>query len=663
MNAMLVAARAAHFASAMLLFGGLVFVLLVVRPAPRDAGRALLGGNDNIYRWLLRVAGWSLGVSIVSGVAWLAAEAAAMSGAPLDQAIRRDILELVLGKTVFGRLWVLRFGVAVALGALLLATARAEGDKHRSRIATGALVVAAAYLATLALAGHAAAGQGPERNLRVLSDAIHLLAAGTWVGALPALASMLGSAQPIDAAARIARRFSSLGVVSVTALVLSGCLNSWYLVGDVPALIGTEYGRLLLVKLSLVAIMVTLAAINRLSLTPRVEGRSQSALRALRRNAVLEIAAGIGVVTVVGALGVTIPAAHQSPVWPFDHTLSWDPAQQSPGIRAAVVALGLLVGASACVALWGVLRKRAPLWITGSASIAAAAATGGWLLAVPAYPTTYVTSPAPYNADSIVRGAGLYRDGCSACHGADGHGDGPAAHSLSIRPADLAEHALHHRSGELFWWIAHGIPGTPMPGFAPQLSDANIWDLVQFLRAQAQAERAATLSGQAEPRTAIEAPDFTFEITGEGQASLKQRPAKGVTLVVLYTLPQSLPRLRELAGAEPGFAATGARVIAVPRGSSSTSVETETAKDGARMFATTHPNVAAAYAMFARHPPESGDAGAEHIEFLIDAQGYLRARWIGVPAAATGRTAEILHRIKQVNDEPQLAPPAEGHAH
>ena len=63
--------------------------------------------------------------------------------------------------------------------------------------------------------------------------------------------------------------------------------------------------------------MVALAAINRRRLTPQVEERDVSALRLLTRNAVLEIVAGIAIVAIVGALGVAIPAAHQSPVWPL----------------------------------------------------------------------------------------------------------------------------------------------------------------------------------------------------------------------------------------------------------------------------------------------------------------------------------------------------------
>ena len=107
---------------------------------------------------------------MISGVIWLTAEAAIMSGTPLAQAIKADTIGLVLGKTEFGRLWVLRFFLAMALCTLLLSIGRSATEQRRLRIAVGAVLVAAAYLATLAWAGHAAAGQGSGRYVQIVSD-------------------------------------------------------------------------------------------------------------------------------------------------------------------------------------------------------------------------------------------------------------------------------------------------------------------------------------------------------------------------------------------------------------------------------------------------------------------------------------------------------------
>jgi len=666
-DAMIVGARTVHFASAILLFGGLLFVLAVATPVWRDADRAIPQRGRIYLPTALVYGAWTLVASVVSGVIWLAAEAALMSGTPLAQAINADTIGLVLGRTEFGRLWVLRFVLALALGALLLSIGRSANEKRRLRIAVGAVLVAAAYLASLAWAGHAAGGQASGRYVQIVSDVVHLLAAGAWLGALPGLVFLLGGAQPLEATTQMVRRFSTLGTLSVSALVLSGLGNSWYLVGTVPALIGTDYGHFLLVKLALFAAMVALAAVNRLSLTARLIVRDPSnppALHSLRRNAVLEIAAGVIVIAIVGVLGIKVPAAHQSPAWPFDYTLSWQAAQQSFAVGAAVILAGIGACSAVGVAVTGVLRNRRRVAIAGLGAIMASAATCIWLLAVPAYPTTYAEAPIRYTTDSIVRGASLYTQSCSVCHGPHGRGDGPAALSLSTVPTDLAAHASGHRVGELFWWIAHGIPRTPMPAFAPRLSDAEIWDLVQFLRAQSDAEAATALSNHVQPwRAAIVAPDFTFELAGQGQESLSQRRESSITLLVLYALPQSLAYLRALAAETSAFGETGVRVIAMPLSATAPSADAGPRSDGGSIVAITSANVSTAYAMFARGDIDAPSAAPSTVTFLVDRQGYLRARWIGVPDSLPDRMAEAIDQADLLRRERQRAPLPAGHVH
>jgi len=663
---MIVAARSVHFASAILLFGGLLFVLTVAPPVWRGADRVSPRRGRRHLPAALGYGAWTLVASVISGAIWLAAEAAIMSGTPLAQAINADTIGLVLGRTEFGRLWVLRFVLALTLGALLLSIGRPANERRRLRVAVVAVLVAAAYLASLAWAGHAAAGQASARYVQIVSDVVHLVAAGAWLGALPGLVFLLGGARPLEAAARMVRRFSTLGAVSVSALVLSGLGNGWYLVGGVPALIGTDYGQLLLMKLVLFAAMVALAAVNRLSLTARLTDRelsNRAALRSLRRNATLEIAAGIIVVAIVGMLGIKVPAAHQSPVWPFDYTLSWQAAQQSFAVGAAVVVIGIGACVAAVVAVSGMLRNWR-LGITGLGAILASAAAGAWLLAVPAYPTTYAEAPVRYTADSIVRGANLYTHSCNICHGPYGRGDGPAARSLPIVPTDLAAHASGHRVGELFWWIAHGIPGTPMPGFTSRLSDAEIWDLVQFLRAQSDAEAATALNNHVQPwRFAIVAPDFTFELAGQGQESLSQRRGSSITLLVLYALPQSLPYLRALAAETSAFGESGVRVIAMPMSATAPSADAEQMGDGGSIVAITSANVITTYAMFARRDIDAPNAAPATVAFLIDRQGYLRARWIGVPDSLPDRLAEAIDQAQLLRRERQRAPLPAGHLH
>jgi putative copper resistance protein D len=270
----------------------------------------------------LRVAGCCVAIGIASATVWLLLEAASMSGTPLAVAFSRLTLDVVVRETLFGRVWLVRLGLSLLVSAALWFAWR-EPRRLGSILKIGGTLLAGAYAATLAWTGHATGDTGADRYIHLTSDAVHVLAAGAWVGALPGLISLLKRAGDVARPERFAlavsatRRFSTLGMVSVSALVLTGLVNAWYLVGSVPALLGTDYGWLLLCKLLLFALMVTLAAINRLRLTPQLATAtatigtpSRDALARLRRNTLLEMAAGVAIVGIVATLGLTTPAAH-----------------------------------------------------------------------------------------------------------------------------------------------------------------------------------------------------------------------------------------------------------------------------------------------------------------------------------------------------------------
>lgn len=90
--------------------------------------------------------------------------------------------------------------------------------------------------------------------------------------------------------------------------------------------------------------------------------------------------------------------------------------------------------------------------------------------------------PNPVTADaaSIARGKALFEANCVSCHGAGGRGDGPAASALKPRPADLVQMGPGHSDGDFAWKIAEGK--APMPGFKSSLNEAQIWDLVNYVK-------------------------------------------------------------------------------------------------------------------------------------------------------------------------------------
>ncbi len=308
--------RALHFAATVSVAGVVFFIVGISEPALRSAT------DDTRVAFAVRsrlawIAWISLVVALLSGVPWLVLTAESMSGQPLG-ALSHGVLWTVLSQTDFGNNWLLRFVLACLLGGLFVHFLSAKGVTSL-RLKTITALLAAALVGTLAFAGHAIGGEGIEGIVHPAADILHLLAAAAWVGALAPLTLLLKTAGEDSGSLAIARtateRFSTLGIVSVATLLLTGVVNSWYLVGSVSALTGTGYGRLLLFKLALFAAMVGIAAANWSRLTPRLVQNAdptgaQRARRQLRRNAAVEAALGAAIIAIVAVLGTLPPASH-----------------------------------------------------------------------------------------------------------------------------------------------------------------------------------------------------------------------------------------------------------------------------------------------------------------------------------------------------------------
>jgi copper resistance protein D len=312
----LIALRAVHFASTVLLAGTLVFALVVVGPTRRTAHPPL----DAWYAQSMRMAWWALAAAILSGAAWLVVLAADIGGQPLHDVFSGDIIWRVLTRTRFGFAWSARFFLALGLAMGLLVLGH-RYDTSRRWLGLTLVALAFSFLGSLAWSGHASGTPGIAGSVHIAADGLHLIAAGTWIGGLVPLALLLAAARRAadSTVASIARaatlRFSTLGVIAVGALLVTGVANTWVLVGSVPALVGTEYGRLLLVKIGLFIAMVCIAAFNRLRLTPQLSSvrTAADAQRRLQRNSLIEFAMGLLVLVIVGALGTLPPGLHAMP--------------------------------------------------------------------------------------------------------------------------------------------------------------------------------------------------------------------------------------------------------------------------------------------------------------------------------------------------------------
>lgn len=299
------ASRLAQFASAVVLFGSPLFVLYGLRS--RGPARTVGGGWPR-----LGLAGLCLLFLLAASVS-LAAQTAAMTGAAAD-AFDPGSLWAVLSDTHYGHATAVRLG---AVGVALLACLCARVERPPWGLLASMGLIA---LVSFAWSGHGAADEGWNGLIHLTADVVHLIAAGVWLGALAVLMGLLvasrrdGGTASHDALLRALEGFSGIGSGVVAVLVLSGLVNSWYLVGpdNVWSALTSLYGILLAVKLVVFAGMLGLAALNRFALTPGLAdglatGSINSPLRALHRSVAVETLAGVGVLALVALMGTLPP--------------------------------------------------------------------------------------------------------------------------------------------------------------------------------------------------------------------------------------------------------------------------------------------------------------------------------------------------------------------
>lgn len=271
-----VAAKAAGYAAGLLAMGGVLFVALfrsradadVLRLARRLAAGAALAG-------LVVLAG-RLGIRAarISGMGWDGATDPVMLGFVWQSPLGAAAIWRGLGEAAILAVLLPGAGLWIALG--------------------GTVAVAVSY----AQVGHTL---GDPRAALAALLVLHLLAAAFWVGAL----APLRRAATEPGGAGLLHRFGAIAVGIVALLALAGVGLSWLLSGSLAALLGTAYGWGLLAKVAVVAILLSLAAWNKLRLVPALAAGAPGASDTLRRSIALEGAA-VGAILLATAALTTV---------------------------------------------------------------------------------------------------------------------------------------------------------------------------------------------------------------------------------------------------------------------------------------------------------------------------------------------------------------------
>jgi putative copper resistance protein D len=277
----LIASRWLHYAATSSLFGLLLFALY----SPQAAAFAAPGR----LRTPLAI------VALAALVAWFGFLAATLAGSIAEAPATAASL---IGEPAIGPVWI---------GRALLAAALATPLARRGGVA---VALAGALLASLALTGHARMHEGALGELHVTIDAAHLLAAGTWLGALAAFLKLLARAPDEAATVAALANFARVGTLAVATLALTGVANALLVLGDWRALFRTLYGFLLMTKVGLVVGMLAFAAANRFRLVPALaRGPDRGVFRHLRGHVIGETMLGLVVLLIVAVIGTLDPQA------------------------------------------------------------------------------------------------------------------------------------------------------------------------------------------------------------------------------------------------------------------------------------------------------------------------------------------------------------------
>ena len=256
------------------------------------AAAALFWPSVRRGRRVRRIASGGLLVAAIASVADLLLRGPRSAGGGWAGVLRFEDLGYTLGSPS-GLVLVGRLVLLVLLAVLL----RAEG-RHRRPVEAP---VAIAVLVSVALLGHATDGAA---WLLVPAAVLHLAAMAVWLGGLVVLiAVVLPRLRSVPGAAvRSMRRWSLWAFVCVGVLVVTGEVQAFPIVVPLPSLWETDGGRLLLLKLVLVALLLVMASV----LQRAVMGGTAAPRLRVQRAVAVEL---VGVLAVLGVTGVLTGSA------------------------------------------------------------------------------------------------------------------------------------------------------------------------------------------------------------------------------------------------------------------------------------------------------------------------------------------------------------------
>lgn len=345
------AVRWVSYLAMMTLFGGFALYLFVLVPALRQArlGEAREAEVRSVAaRHIVKLSWVSVVLLLLTSSLSLLFQASGLFDKSLLESLSPSLLGQVIFNTGYGGHWGLEIlSIAFLIVILFVLSAklkRTPAGLHKALWWIG-LLAGAVLLIAPSWTGHAVAS-AKDFRLAVVTDWLHLLAGGFWVGGLFNLALTVRStvrdvdkAHRIGLLAQVIKQFTRLAMPSVALLVLAGLYNAWAHVPSFSALWLTPYGKTLLIKLSFVGLMLLLGGLNnvhfgkRATRLAKMQGEAENDAERIKlelgfaRSVALEAAIGVVVLLVTSALVFMTPARSHPTMSHDEH-----PAMSSTGV-------------------------------------------------------------------------------------------------------------------------------------------------------------------------------------------------------------------------------------------------------------------------------------------------------------------------------------------
>ncbi|MCB1985067.1 MAG: CopD family protein [Nitrosomonas sp.] len=526
-----------------------------------------------------------------------------------------------------------------------------------------------------AMVSHSAAEGMSFSN--VVPYALHIILAGVWLGGLPALlllkyeyVKQVKSKKSSLRDIQILKRFSAIALPVMLLIVLTGLVvGDRIFDGDYAAMVATPYGWLLNAKLLLLCVILIIAARIRSFWLPMFANsensqETQSSAAGMRKWVRIEF-----ILAMVLVLIATILANNATPAkhviikeWPFSFRFSiiatWGGENVALQVWGglAIVTIALIVLYFGRTAHWNLKRLvtiPAVLFIFGLAVALPP-------LTIEAYPETYRKPPNLFDAISVSYGAELYSQHCVDCHGYQGRGNGIKSRTMStVLPDMLTEpHTVEHTPGDFYHWISFGMKDTDMPGYADKLDEEERWDLVNYVYALSRGYQTRILSPEIIPnRKNVHPPVFSYAAHDGSSGVLQDFRDKQSVLLVIFSWPQSEARISQLKQSFEKLKKHNIAILAVPTNELTSEEQSEITVNLPFPVVTQGAHeIVESYALYRRtmsRPDLLGRGSTpDHMEFLIDRDGYLRARWIPLDDEFGWNNVELLEKqIDLLNKE------------